>query len=65
MNNEVDPFQKNYGRATAAALTVLAVSLMAGGIPTSAQDGGNGQIHIVKDCSREVPALQGPTFARS
>src|SRR4026209_2547260 len=33
-----------------AGLTVLAVSLMAGAIPASAQNGRNGQLHIVKEC---------------
>ncbi|HLJ15009.1 MAG TPA: hypothetical protein VKV15_10970 [Bryobacteraceae bacterium] len=37
--------------STAAGLTVLAVSLITVTIPTSAQDGRNGQLHIVKDCS--------------
>ena len=35
---------------SAAGLTVLAVSLITGAIPASAQNGQNGQLHIVKDC---------------
>jgi hypothetical protein len=34
----------------AAGLTVLASSLITGAIPASAQNGQNGQLHIVKDC---------------
>ena len=33
-----------------SAAAVLAVSLMAVAIPASAQNGRNGQLHIVKDC---------------
>jgi hypothetical protein len=39
----------------AAGLTLLAVSLMTGTIPASAQNGQNGQIHIVKDCGTFKP----------
>jgi hypothetical protein len=41
----------------AAGLTLLAVSLMTGTIQASAQNGRNGQIHIVKDCAtfRPIP----------
>ncbi|HLG98276.1 MAG TPA: hypothetical protein VKX49_18315 [Bryobacteraceae bacterium] len=34
----------------AAGLTVLAVSLITGATPASAENGQNGQLHIVKDC---------------
>jgi hypothetical protein len=37
--------------STAAGFTVLAVLLMTGTMPASAQEGRNGQLHIVKDCS--------------
>ena len=46
-------FRKITAGTTAAVLTVLAVSLMAGAIPASAQNGRNGQFHIVKDCGSE------------
>jgi hypothetical protein len=34
-----------------AGIAVMAVSLMAGAIPISAQNGRTGQLHIVKDCA--------------
>ena len=37
-------------RGAAAGLTLLAVSLITGAGPASAQNGKNGQLHIVKDC---------------
>jgi hypothetical protein len=54
-------FRKITVRTAATVLTVLAVSLMAGGIPASAQNGRNGQIHIVKDC-REESGIPGSDF---
>jgi hypothetical protein len=44
-------------RGAAAGLTVLALSLMTGAITAPAQDGRNGQLHIVKDCGtfRPIP----------
>ena len=49
-------FRKMTVRGAAAGLTLLAVSLimLTGGGPASAQNGRNGQIHIVKDCGKEV-----------
>jgi hypothetical protein len=47
---KVTRFRRITAGATAAVLTVLAVSLIAGAIPGSAQNGRNGQLHIVKDC---------------
>ena len=35
---------------SSAGLTVLAISLITGAIPASAQNGRSGQVHIVKDC---------------
>ena len=43
-------FTKITARGAAAGLTVLAVSLITGTIPASAQNGRTGQLHIVKDC---------------
>ena len=40
-------------RGGAAIATVFAISLMSGAIPASAQQGRNGQLHIVKDCGQE------------
>ena len=37
-------------RSLAAGLTVMALSLITGTTPASAQNGRNGQLHIVKDC---------------
>ena len=36
----------------AAGLTALAVSLITGAIPASAEDGRNGRLHIMKDCGK-------------
>jgi hypothetical protein len=44
-------FRKIAGDAAAAVLTLLAVSLIAGAIPASAQNGRVGELHIVKDCA--------------
>jgi hypothetical protein len=46
-------FRKIRAEATAAVLTVFGVSLMAGAIAACAQNGQNGKLHIVKDCSME------------
>lgn len=48
-------FAKTTVRGATASLTLLAVSLImiTGGGPASAQNGRNGQIHIVKDCGQE------------
>jgi hypothetical protein len=43
-------FTKITVRTAAAGLTVLAVSLMTGSVPASAQNGRTGQLRIVKDC---------------
>jgi len=50
-------FTKITVRGAAAGLTLLAVSLITGASPASAQDGRNGQIHIVKDC--RAPGASG------
>src|SRR5262245_43531657 len=47
-------FMKTAVRGMAAGLTLLAVLLISGCGPASAQNGRNGQIHIVKDCGKEV-----------
>ena len=44
-------FTNTTARSTAAGLTILAVSLISGIMPGSAQSGRNGQMYIVKDCN--------------
>ena len=51
MNMKLTRFRKITAGTTVAVLTVLAGSLMGGAIPASAQNGRNGQLHIVKDCN--------------
>jgi hypothetical protein len=41
---------KRFTGIAAAGLTVLAVSLITGAMPASAENGQSGQLHIVKDC---------------
>jgi len=45
--------------AAAGLTTLLTLSLIAGGNPASAESGGDGQLHIVKDCDTwsETPGL--------
>jgi hypothetical protein len=43
-------YTETTARGAALAVMILAVSLMTGTAPAAAQDGQNGQLHIVKDC---------------
>ena len=55
-------FRKITAGAAAAVLTVFGVSLMAAAMPGPTQDGRNGQLHIVKNCTDTFSGSPGTSY---